>query len=292
MPFFSVIIPTYNRAPLLKNLLELFTKQSFSDFEVIVVDDGGDDESEAVVAAFSDKRFHYFRKTNGGVSSARNFGIAQAKGQYINFFDSDDLAYANHLSEAQRFFASHPGSEVVIFDYDWGPGPGQTSKHISNRYKDLNQAIRYKNYISTNCIFISRRLAETLRFDEGLSIGEDWQYWIRLAARTKFSAVNISTSYIIEHPGRSINKISLSSMIKQKDHFINSLINDKNVMAVKDFDLNIIVSHFYSLIALNGALIGEKTLTIKYFTQSLRLHLSSLLSRRSLAIIKHLLFKW
>lgn len=292
MPFFSVIIPTYNRAPVLRRLLDLFTKQAFGDFEVIVVDDGGNDHSEEVVAGFSDKRFHYFKKTNGGVSSARNFGITKTTGRYVNFFDSDDLVYPNHLSEAHRFFISNPVAEVVIFDYEWGQEPGKKSKLISNKYKDLNRAIWYKNYISTNCIFIERHLTDKLRFDEQLSISEDWQYWIRLAAITRFFAVNISTSYIVEHPERSINKIGLSSIIMQKDHFISSLRNDKSVMAVKGFNLNSIVSHFYSLIALNGALIGEKKITQRYFIQSVLFYFPSLLSRRSSAIIKYLLFKW
>jgi glycosyltransferase involved in cell wall biosynthesis len=290
MPFFSIIIPTYNRSSLLQELLEHFMLQTFTDFELIVIDDGGTDNSEEIVLGFSDSRFRYYKKSNGGVSSARNFGITKAGGQYINFFDSDDLVYPNHLEEARNFFLSNPGSDVVIFDYDWGDRARKKTRLISNRYKDPNRAIRYQNYISTNCIFIERSLTNSLGFNEQLTISEDWQYWIRLSSIARFRTVNISTSCIVEHPGRGINTIDLSSIIAQKDEFIGSLRKDKNIMSLKNFKLNIIVSHFCSLIALNATLAGKKKIALSYFGQSLALHLPSLLSKRSLAIIKHLFF--
>lgn len=292
MPFFSIIIPTYNRAPLLKNLLHSFTQQTFGDFEIIIVDDGGTDHSEEIVSGFNDKRFFYFRKHNGGVSSARNLGLTKASGNYINFFDSDDLAYPNHLEEAHAFFLTHPTSPVAIFDYEWGDAEKINYRNISNRYKDPNLAIRYKNYISTNCIFIEKKFTDLLRFNEKLSISEDWEYWLKLSALAKFSTVNISTSYIIEHPERGLKNIKLDSLISQKEYFINSLRENKNIMAIPGFNLNIIISHFCSLIALNSALIGKKRTAARYFYQSLLLYLPSLFHKRSLAIIKHLLFSW
>ena len=290
MPFFSVIIPTYNRSGLLKNLLELFMQQSFQDYEIIVVDDGSTDNSEEVVKSFADKRLSYFKKDNGGVSSARNFGITKAKGKYINFFDSDDIVYPNHLAEAYTFFNSQPSSKVLIFDYDWGDADKKKSVLISNHYKNPNKAIRFQNYISTNGIFIEKDLAKKHRFIEGLSISEDWQYWIRLSVLTKFAVVNISTSYIVEHKARGINKISLASIIDQKELFISSLKNDPTISALEDFNLDSIISHFDSFVALNAALVGEKKTSIRYFHRSILLYFPSLFSRRSLAIIKHLLF--
>jgi len=292
MPFFSIIIPTYNRSALLKELLQLFTQQTFGDFEIIVVDDGGKDDSEQVVSSFSDNRFYYFKKTNGGVSSARNFGLTKATGKYINFFDSDDLVYPEHLSEACKFFNAHPDSRVLIFDYDWGDRARKKSRLISNRYKNPNKAIFYQNYISTNAIFIERNLIKEIWFVEHLSISEDWQYWIRLAAITKFTTVNISTSCIVEHPSRGINKISLPSIIAQKDLFINSLKNDKDIQVMQDFNLDVISSHFCSFIALNAALVGQKKTSVAYFAKSIGLYFPGIFSRRSLAIIKHILFTW
>jgi glycosyltransferase involved in cell wall biosynthesis len=292
MPFFSIIIPTYNRALLLKNLLHSFTQQTFGDFEVIIVDDGGTDHSEEIVSEFNDNRLSYYRKNNGGVSSARNFGLTKAKGHYINFFDSDDLAYPNHLQEAHAFFTKNPGSFVAIFDYEWGDAAKINYKKISNRYKDPNLAIRYKNYISTNCIFIEKSFTDKIRFNEKLIISEDWEYWLKLSALTRFSVINTLTSYIIEHPERGLKNIKLDLLISQKKDFISSLRSDKNLMAMPGFNINIIISHFCSLIALNGALIGKKRVAARYFCKSLFLYLPSIFHKRSLAIIKHLIFTW
>src|SRR5687767_9278561 len=97
-PVFSIVIPTYNRAHLIKKTIESVLAQDFADFELLVVDDGSKDDTESVVSSFTDKRVHYFKKQNGERGAARNFGAARAKGSYLNFFDSDDLLYRNHLS--------------------------------------------------------------------------------------------------------------------------------------------------------------------------------------------------
>jgi glycosyltransferase involved in cell wall biosynthesis len=290
MPFFSIIIPTYNRASLLKNLLDSFSRQTFTDFEIIVVDDGGTDNTEDIVSGFHDQRLAYYKKINGGVSSARNFGLAKANGRYINFFDSDDLAYPNHLSEAYNFFMTNPQARVVIFDYDWGDADKKNYKRISNIYKDPNRAIRFKNYISTNCIFIEKELTGMVAFNEQLSISEDWEYWLKLSGLTRFSTVNISTSYIIEHSQRGLKNLNVDSLITQKDYFMRAL--SANIETIPDLNLNIIDSHFCSLIALNSALVGRKRTACRYFYKSLALYFPSLFHKRALAVIKHLLFTW
>jgi glycosyltransferase involved in cell wall biosynthesis len=292
MPFFSIIIPTYNRAALLKKLLNSLVTQSFKDFELLVIDDGGADNTEEIVASYADTRFHYFKKTNGGVSSARNYGISKAKGRYINFFDSDDFAYPNHLYEAHKFFILNPTKAVAIFDYDWGEAEKKTYSKISNKYTNPNIAILSKNYISTNCIFIEQSLTNSLKFNETLRISEDWDYWIRLSSRTTFFLINIPTSYIVEHDQRGLKNINLDDLIAQKDQFITSLREDKYVMTMPNFSLKIIIAHFCSLIALNAALVDRKRIAINYFIKSILLHPKSLINKRSFAIIKHLLFTW
>lgn len=288
-PFFSIIIPTYNRAGLLKNLLETFIIQTYVNFEVIVVDDGGNDQSSEVVSSFKDHRFRYYKKENGGVSSARNFGLQYAKGSYINFFDSDDLTYPNHLESARMFFENNKQANVVVFDYAWGNTDKSIYRIISNRYQNLNKAITKRNFISTNCIFISKKSMDLVKFNENLTISEDWECWLRLSLINKFYAVNTVTSYIVEHQNRGINNISLQHLINQKTLFMDSF--NKMALSQKEIKLNRIESHFCSFIALNAALKSEKSIAFNYFIKSVILSLSSLFSRRSLAIIKHLVLK-
>ena len=89
-PFFSVIIPTYNRRKFLKIALNSVLQQTFRNFEVIIIDDGSCDGTNELVAQFKDQRIIYLYQKNHGVAHARNCGLERAKGRYIAYLDSDD----------------------------------------------------------------------------------------------------------------------------------------------------------------------------------------------------------
>jgi glycosyltransferase involved in cell wall biosynthesis len=115
-PFFSVIIPTFNRAQRVAKAVQSTLGQSFSNFEVIVVDDGStDNTSELLSQLFSmDKRVRFFQKTNEERSIARNYGASQARGRYLNFLDSDDFLYADHLATAYRLLLQNDFPEWSV----------------------------------------------------------------------------------------------------------------------------------------------------------------------------------
>src|SRR5437764_8362427 len=98
-PFISVVVPSYNRADLIGKTLRSLQQQEYDQYEIIVIDDGSTDNTEEVVKAIGDQRISYIKKGNAERAAARNFGARIAKGEYVNFFDSDDLALPNHLSE-------------------------------------------------------------------------------------------------------------------------------------------------------------------------------------------------
>mgnify|MGYP004543269393 FL=1 len=95
----SIIIPIYNREKTLPRCLDSILAMKMSDYEVLLVDDGSTDSTEAICKKYErlDNRFHYFHKENGGVSSARNFGIYKSNGIWITFVDSDDFVQADHF---------------------------------------------------------------------------------------------------------------------------------------------------------------------------------------------------
>ena len=97
-PFFSVVVPTYNRGDLITKTLRSLQVQDYDNYEIIVVDDGSTDHTEEIVKGVLDHRTTYVKKANAERAAARNFGARRAKGAYVNFFDSDDLALPNHLS--------------------------------------------------------------------------------------------------------------------------------------------------------------------------------------------------
>lgn len=104
---FSVIVPTYNRAHLLRETIDSILAQDYASFELLLVDDGSTDDTEQVVKSYMDTRIHYFKKQNEERGAARNFGLRRAKGQYALFFDSDDWMHANHLSTLYKVISEN-----------------------------------------------------------------------------------------------------------------------------------------------------------------------------------------
>src|SRR5690242_20716958 len=94
-PLISIIIPVYNAEVYIKSTIKSVLCQTYTNFEIVVVDDGGTDESIRLIEALNDPRIRIIRQPNQGVSVARNNGVAAAKGDYIAFLDSDDLWYPN-----------------------------------------------------------------------------------------------------------------------------------------------------------------------------------------------------
>ena len=118
MAFFSIIIPLYNKKEHIKNTLESVLKQSFKDFEVIIVDDGSTDGSVEVVKQISDSRMFIYSQKNSGASKARNFGIEQAKSKYVVLIDADDFWKPNHLEEHFNSINKFPKASLFSNAYE------------------------------------------------------------------------------------------------------------------------------------------------------------------------------
>ena len=113
-PKVSIIIPTFNRAHLIKRSINSILHQTFQDFEIIIVDDGSEDETKTVVQAINDKRIRYIRHVrNQGSSAARNTGIVNSKGEYIAFLDSDDIWLESKLEKQLDAFKNY-GPDVGV----------------------------------------------------------------------------------------------------------------------------------------------------------------------------------
>jgi glycosyltransferase involved in cell wall biosynthesis len=122
LPFFSVVIPTYNRASLIARTLETVRTQQFREFEVLVVDDGSTDDTASIVSPFlTDTRFRYLSKQNAERGAARNYGLEHAQGEYVIFLDSDDLFHPNHLATLYAAIKATPALPNFIatkYDFD------------------------------------------------------------------------------------------------------------------------------------------------------------------------------
>ncbi len=189
----SVIIPAYNAAATLGETLQSVLAQTFSDFEIIVVDDGSSDETGAIVQQTQDQRIRLLTTTNGGAAIARNRGIEQATGELITFLDADDLWTAEKLQDQVAALQAHPEADVVYSWTDYIDPSGQRlyggayTRHQGNVYAALFQ----QNFIEngSNLMVRATALQRVGLFDPDLASVHDWDLWLRLALQSVFVVV-------------------------------------------------------------------------------------------------------
>lgn len=193
---FTVVIPLYNKAAHIANTIQSVLAQSFTDFELIVVDDGSTDESATLVSSISDSRLHLVRQANAGVSAARNRAIAMARGEWVAFLDGDDWHHPRHLAtllEAQKAF---PEADTVACDFLTVPPdvdldlahcwPTLPDKPIVELVTDLPRRWMNGPALFTGAVAVrATRLAQMQPcFAPGESQGEDLDLWFRLAEQS------------------------------------------------------------------------------------------------------------
>jgi len=136
----SVIIPLFNKAPYVERALRSVTAQTFTDFEVIVVDDGSTDEGPDIVEAFRDARVQIVKQPNAGPGAARNRGIAEARGEFVAFLDADDEWLPHYLSESVRLLAEH-GPQTAAITSGYFAFPGNESTESMWRARGLSNGV-------------------------------------------------------------------------------------------------------------------------------------------------------
>ena len=177
MVLVSVIIPSYNSAHFIKDAIASILQQTYTDWELIVVNDGSTDNLEAIIQPYlkQDKRINFLQKPNGGLGSARNFGIKQAKGTYILPLDADDMFAPTFMEKAVGAFISRPNLKLVYCRATYF-GAKEGEWHLKDyTYKDL----LLSNMIFATCMFKKEDHERLGGYDEGI-LYEDWDFWLRL----------------------------------------------------------------------------------------------------------------
>jgi len=202
MPTVSVIIPTYNRRELVREAIASVLAQSFSDFELIVVDDGSVDGTVEVVRAFDDVQYVF--QENCGVSAARNFGVAVSHGELIAFLDSDDLWQPQKIKQQVKFFLEHPEAQIGQTEEIWlrnGVRVNPHNKHCKTGGDIFTRSLELC-LVSPSAVMMRRELFERIGgFDEDLPACEDYDLWLRIAATLPVHL--IETPLVIKRAGHA-----------------------------------------------------------------------------------------
>lgn len=181
MPEISVIVPVYNTEKWLRRCVDSILAQTFTDFELLLIDDGSTDGSPAICDEYAgkDSRVRIFRKSNGGVSSARNLGIINSGGVFFTFVDADDwleLDYLENLYDGRECDLSVCNYKIDGSDIVWDSNINNGIQNKDGiRYLFVSGQYSGYSFIGTNCkLFKSAIIArENLRFNENISSGED-----------------------------------------------------------------------------------------------------------------------
>src|SRR3989344_3835761 len=192
----SVIIPTYNRRLVIGRAIKSVLNQTYSDYELIIVDDGSSDGTRELIQEYAekDKRIKYIYQENGGASSARNFGIKQSLGEYLAFLDSDNEWLSDFLEtmvsvlkNRKSLLMAYCSENLFLTSEDRDINGKIIARRV--RAEEYNPAKLLKtNYIDINCVILKRELYDNLGgFDENLTSLEDWDYFARVAIAYPFS---------------------------------------------------------------------------------------------------------
>ena len=191
----SVIIPTYNRANLIGDTLNSVLAQSYQNWECIIVDDGSTDHTDEVVQSYikKDKRFKYYHRPiehQPGGNGARNYGFKKSKGEYIQWFDSDDLMLKDKIEKKIDYIQS-ADYDFVISKTKYFNKPIIDKKKESYNYNFKIQDVDFLSYATSNInwftpdIFLKREIAEKIQFNERLKAGQEYNFSCKLLLHTQ-----------------------------------------------------------------------------------------------------------
>ncbi|MGA1823460.1 MAG: glycosyltransferase family 2 protein [bacterium] len=184
-PLVSVIMPTYNHGNVIGEAIESVLNQTYQNFELIIIDNYSEDDTEKIVASYEDNRIIYLKfRNNGIIAASRNYGIKHVHGEYIAFLDSDDLWLEQKLEFVIDYFKKVPGVDVVCHD-EWLKGNSVRKTRLTyGPYTTYRDMLFKGNSMSTSATVVrTSKLFEAGLFYENLNFNgvEDYDFWMRLA---------------------------------------------------------------------------------------------------------------
>ncbi|MDR0682137.1 MAG: glycosyltransferase family 2 protein [Dysgonamonadaceae bacterium] len=243
IPLVSVIIPTYNRAHMLVKTLDSIVAQTYQNFEVIIVDDGSTDNTIRLLEDYKQKitrkdiAFTILKQRNAGAPVARNRGLKSAKGEYIVFFDSDDLMLPNRIEEQVRVMILENSDCCACGFLVEGEQPEERYPNIIQGKSELYAFLRRKLFGSTQSwIFKKSLILQVGGYDESLECRQDLDIVFRiLITQPKISITKQLLSVFVEHNDTSRimnkvkNRLGYDSIVKFHSKIIDYCVRNKKI---------------------------------------------------------------
>jgi glycosyltransferase involved in cell wall biosynthesis len=229
---FSIILPTYNRAHLLNKAISSVTNQTYSNWELVIIDDGSTDNTKEVILAIIEqgKRVKYYYQNNAERSAARNNGISKATGNYICFLDSDDAFLSNHLQVLADSISEKKLPEAMFITGVIRNENGVEKNVEYESAESHENAVCYflmaQESVIPSRVAIHKNVLSNLKFDTGLKDVEDTDLWIQIGLKYAIYNIPVATVIYFLHDDNSTNK--------KKNPFINQLKGLEKIFSNKE----------------------------------------------------------
>jgi len=250
-PKVSVIIPTYNREKMVKNAIRSVLNQTFSDFEIVIIDDASTDNTESVIKSIHDNRIRYIRhEKNKGGSAARNTGIIEARGEYIALLDSDDVWLKEKLEkqiDVMEKSELRPG--VVYSGVNYIDSHGRLKGPVIPFFKgNIYSYLLEENIVlggGSTALIRKDCFDEVGLFDENLPSRQDLDLWIRISRKFNFDYVKVPLVNIRIHKDRITEDLEMK--INSRELLFNKIYKelkkDRKKIAIYFYMTGIIYLH-------------------------------------------------
>jgi glycosyltransferase involved in cell wall biosynthesis len=296
-PAISIVIPAYNAEKTILDTITSAQNQTFSDFEIIIINDGSTDKTLELINTLKDIRIKVFSYDNRGLSTARNRGIGLAVGDFITFLDADDLWTADKLELQFLALQNYPKAGLA---YSWTSFMDEQGKtYYADKPKfvagDVLKELLQGNFLcSGSNPLIKRSVIEAVgEFDPTLRSAEDWNYWLRIAERWEFALVPKAQIFYRQ------SAKSMSSKVEYMEKFQLEVVErafksaPKKLKGLKVKSLSYIYQYSAKLYLERNLDIKKLDTAIRKLGQSIRLYPQSLLVRRTqILLIKVIILKF
>ncbi|MQQ66405.1 glycosyltransferase [Streptococcus mitis] len=249
----SIIVPIYNKEDYLPQCLDSIINQSYTNFEVLLINDGSTDESGKICVEYAERdiRFRYFEKENGGVSSARNLGLERSEGAYITFIDSDDWVEFNYLEVLYNALREN-NADVAISSYKsyYLDGKFYLRVYSSQEEEFLRIGKRNRDVFleefpklgklnhDFHCIaskLFKRELLESQKFDESINYGEDLYFFFNLYLKMQSIIYVKEATYIYRQHGTNITLNFTESLALQEIQIHEQILKSAESQGIATF---------------------------------------------------------
>lgn len=267
-PLITVFMPVYNTEDFLKEAIESILAQSYSNFELLIIDDGSTDNSINIIESFKDKRIRLVKnKKNMGLPYTRNRGLELAKGEYIAIMDSDDISHEKRLENQLDFLLKNRGIAIIVSNFKLIYGNGKIKKSGMPNWnpEEIKAQLLFRNFILNSSAMIRKDFIKKsgIKYNEEFFACQDYMFWVECL---KFGEIYREKKHLLSY--RTGHENITSNSKKKKKNARAKLINFIHETALNLFGFELTNSEknlYYSLFG------EENNLNIKNYSDSVDL---------------------